>query len=48
MADRMGADRLVNVDETDPLEAFGEMSNGRGSDVVSEAGGFEDTYETAL
>ena len=48
IAAEMGADRTINASDGDPLEALRELADGRGPDVVIEAGGFEATYDLAL
>lgn len=48
MARRLGADVVLNYDETDPVEAIRELTGRRGADVAIEALGIQDTFESCL
>jgi 2-desacetyl-2-hydroxyethyl bacteriochlorophyllide A dehydrogenase len=48
MAKRMGADFVLNHEETDVVAAIRNMTRGRGVDVAIEALGTQQTFESAL
>lgn len=43
MAEKLGVDFAVNPDESDPVEAIMDLTNGRGVDIVFEAAGVSET-----
>ena len=47
-AERLGATRLVNAKETDPVEAIRSFTDGFGADVVIEAVGRPETFRQAF
>jgi alcohol dehydrogenase len=48
VAQRLGADHVVDFRQRDPVEAIMELTNGRGVDVAIEALGLQSTFENAL
>jgi alcohol dehydrogenase len=48
VAQRLGADAVVNAAETDPVHEILEMTGGRGVDVAIEALGTQQTFESCL
>jgi alcohol dehydrogenase len=48
MAQRLGADEVVNFRETDPVEAIMALTDGRGVDAAIEALGLQSTFESCL
>ena len=48
MAERLGADAVVNFKETDPVEAIMALTQGRGVDSAIEALGLQSTFEHCL
>lgn len=48
MAQRMGADHVVDFKTSDPVERIMQITNGRGVDVAIEALGTQGTFEAAL
>ena len=48
MAQRFGANVVINHHEQDPLEAIGRLTDGRGVDVAIEALGRQETFESCL
>jgi threonine dehydrogenase-like Zn-dependent dehydrogenase len=48
MAQRMGADEVINFREQDPIEAVRRATEGRGADVAIEALGTPATFESCL
>ena len=44
----MGATHTINPDQEDPAAAVNELTGGRGGDVVVEAAGYPDSFNTAL
>jgi S-(hydroxymethyl)mycothiol dehydrogenase len=47
-ARRLGATRVVNARETDPVEAIRELTGGHGADVVIDAVGRPETFQQAF
>jgi alcohol dehydrogenase len=47
-AQQLGADVILNPDETDPVAAVRELTGGRGADVAIEALGRQETFESCL
>lgn len=47
IAKRLGADLTINSTKEDPIEMVKDLTNGRGADVVVEAAGTEDSFNTA-
>lgn len=47
-AERLGADVVINAEEENPVQRIKEETDGLGADVVVEAVGKVDTWETAL
>jgi len=45
---KMGATHTINPDQVDPAAAVNELTGGRGGDVVVEAAGYPDSFNTAL
>ena len=45
---KMGATHTINPDQEDPAAAVNELTGGRGGDVVVEAAGYPDSFNTAL
>lgn len=45
---KMGATHTINPDQEDPTVAVNELTGGRGGDVVVEAAGYPDSFNTAL
>ena len=45
---KMGATHAFNPDQVDVIEAVEELTGGRGADVVVEAAGYPDSFNTAL
>ena len=48
MAQRMGADHVVNFRAADPVEEIMKLTGGRGVDAAIEALGTQSTFESAL
>jgi alcohol dehydrogenase len=48
MSRKLGADVTINYKEEDPVKAIRELTGGRGADVVIEALGTQQTFESAL
>ncbi|MDQ3287158.1 MAG: NAD(P)-dependent alcohol dehydrogenase [Pseudomonadota bacterium] len=48
MAQRMGADHVVNANNGDPVEQIMQLTGGRGVDVAIEALGTQQTFEACL
>jgi len=48
MAERLGADAVVNFEEADPVEAIMALTQGRGVDSAIEALGLQSTFENCL
>lgn len=48
IAERLGATRIVNSNQQDPVEVVREMTEGRGADVVIECAGVKAAWLTAL
>lgn len=47
-ATELGADRVVDAGDLDASEVLGRLNDGHGPDRVVEAGGFEETFRTAI
>ena len=45
---KMGATHTINPDQEDPAAVVNELTGGRGGDVVVEAAGYPDSFNTAL
>ena len=45
---KMGATHTINPDQVDPAVVVNELTGGRGGDVVVEAAGYPDSFNTAL
>lgn len=45
---KMGATHTINPERDNPVEAVNELTGGRGGDVVAEAAGYPDSFNTAL
>ena len=45
---KMGATHTINPDKEDPAAVVNELTGGRGGDVVVEAAGYPDSFNTAL
>ena len=48
LAERLGADAAINTETTDPAQALGDLTEGRGPDVVIDAAGGADTPRQAI
>ena len=47
MAGKLGADVVINSTKSNPVEIINELTSGRGADVVVEAAGSQDSFNTA-
>lgn len=45
---KMGATHTINPERDNPVEVVNELTGGRGGDVVAEAAGYPDSFNTAL
>ena len=45
---KMGATHTINPDRDNPVDVVNELTSGRGGDVVVEAAGYPDSFNTAL
>ena len=48
LAQKLGADEIINAKQEDPVEKVRQLTNGYGADVVIEAIGLPATWEQAL
>lgn len=47
LAKKLGADLTINTSKEDPIAVINELTNGKGADVVVEAAGSENSFNTA-